>query len=64
MKWIRRAWRWVGFRWRLWREPDPLTKAKMRLGWAMSVPMGEVCQSMAEWVRENREWMESESDEE
>ena len=54
-----KPWRWLRFRWRLYREPCAIAKLKMEIGWAMAGPVEETCLALAEWAEENRELIDA-----
>lgn len=60
LRWLRRPFRWLRFRWRMWREPCPMAKLKMQVGYELLPVAEECCREMAQWARENRELLEDE----
>lgn len=57
-----KPWRWLRYRWRMYREPCVLTKNKMQIGWAMSDSLTLTCLAVADWAEDNRELIDAVSE--
>jgi hypothetical protein len=53
-----KPWRWLRFRWRLYREPCAIAKTKMVIGWKLLGPVEDTSLALSEWIEDNREFLD------
>ena len=58
-----KPWRWLRYRWRLYREPCAIAKTKMVIGWGLLGPVEDTVLGLSEWIGDNRDLLDEMNEE-